>query len=50
LLFAIGTLVPTTYSLPGTNHAVIIGDSSNDALRQYAYIQTAINDESQLSG
>jgi hypothetical protein len=34
----------TYYLLPGTNHAVIIGDSSNDALRQYAYIQTAIND------
>jgi hypothetical protein len=44
LLFAIGTLVPTSYSPPGTIHAVIIGDSSNDALRQYTYIQTAIDD------
>jgi hypothetical protein len=35
--------MPGTYALPGTNHGIVIGDSSNDLSRQHAYAQTAIN-------
>ena len=33
----------TVYSLPGTNHALIQGEYSNDSLRQCKYINTAIH-------
>jgi hypothetical protein len=40
-LFALGAL-PGTYSLPGTNHAIVVGDSSGSPIRQHAYAETAI--------
>jgi hypothetical protein len=35
--------MPGIYAIPGTNHAIVIGDSSNNLSRQYAYAQTAID-------
>jgi hypothetical protein len=41
-IFAIGVM-PGTYAIPGTNHAIIVGASSNDLPRQHAYAKTAID-------
>jgi hypothetical protein len=37
--------VPTVFSLPGTNHVLIRGESSNNTSRQQAYAQTIINNK-----
>jgi hypothetical protein len=41
-ILALG-FMPTAYSLPSTNHAVIFGETSNDLSRQCAYTQTALD-------
>jgi hypothetical protein len=40
-LLALGAL-PGTYSLPGTNHAIVVGDSLGLPIRQHVYAETAI--------